>query len=391
MRWVSDSAAAYGVAPVGQLISELVHPDDLGRAMRPFQVAESLDSYETARMANSIMSVRIVTPDGDVPFDTSGRWAKTDDGEWWMVAILYEITTRYATDQALRILAAGASEHEAVEAILAATLQYGGVIGAQMVWRDLDGSLRTAGDLGDDPDRVVRVIGGIGPLPAVGTPVTVEDSNWGHVLPVNAGSDRLGIFVVWGEGPPPDGDYVFAALGQLLDIAALAFKRARETAELERRASTDLVTGLLNRHAFFSALDEPLLRSAVMYIDLDAFKAVNDRFGHTLGDRLLAVVSRRLVDAVGHEDLIGRLGGDEFGVLCRSVSAADARQAGQRLVDALNQTFVIDGHHMVTGASIGVAYTSQPMSGRTLLDYADQALLEAKAQGKGRSVVLSAL
>jgi diguanylate cyclase (GGDEF)-like protein len=175
----------------------------------------------------------------------------------------------------------------------------------------------------------------------------------------------------------------------LLDLAALSLRRASELAELERRASTDQVTGLLNRHAFFSALDRLINQSAVMYIDLDEFKSVNDQFGHTLGDRLLSVVSRRLTDALGADDVVGRIGGDEFAVLCRSATPEQVRMLGERIIEALNQTFVIDGHHIVTGASVGIAYSESSIGGRPLLDQADKALLEAKAQRKGRSVVVA--
>ena len=197
--------------------------------------------------------------------------------------------------------------------------------------------------------------------------------------------------MLWGVGPPPHVEFVSAAFAPLVDLAALALTRAREHAELHRQATTDLVTGLLNRHAFFAALDGTSPRAAILYIDLDGFKAVNDEFGHTLGDRLLAVVARRLIDAVADDDVLGRIGGDEFAVLCRSVSAAQARAAGERVIGALNQTFAIDGHRLVTGASIGIVYAEVPTDLRLLLDYADRALLEAKAQGKGRSVVLAAL
>ena len=128
-----------------------------------------------------------------------------------------------------------------------------------------------------------------------------------------------------------------------------------------------------------------------MYIDLDEFKAINDRFGHTLGDRLLSVVSRRLSDAISANDVVGRIGGDEFAVLCRTATADQVRATGERIVEALNQTFVIDGYRIVTGASVGIAYSESCIGGRLLLDEADRALLEAKAQGKGRSVVVATI
>lgn len=388
VRWISESSEVYDFDAVGKSIAELVHPDDIARAALAFEIAPHLEEREMSLMTNPIIPVRVLSASGVIAFDASGRWRTDENGEWWLVVILHDVSTRFAGAVALRALAAGASEKESVRAILNASHTYGGVTGSQMVWYRTDRTIQTMGDLGVDVPNIKELLGDPSELPRRGSSIQILGSDWGYVIPVSAGSERLGALAMWGSGAPPMDDFVPAAFDQLLDLAALAFKRSRELAELERQATTDLVTGLLNRHAFFSALDEPLLSSAMIYIDLDGFKSVNDDFGHTLGDRLLGVVSRRLADAVGEDDLIGRLGGDEFGVLSRGVSAADAEAAGARIVEALNQTFVLDNHRIETGASVGVAYAEGAADGRALLDQADQALLEAKAQGKGQAVVL---
>ncbi len=388
VRWVSKSADGYGLDAIGRSIADLIHPEDLAGAAQAFDGTAQGEDFEPSLMANTIVRVRLITPMGVVPFDTSGRWVTDDNGDQWLVAILHDVTTRYATDKALQKLAAGSNEHDSIQAVLTATRDYGGVQGAQMVWQS-GGSRRTFGDLGDHVATVIDVWGDLTEIALPGVPVTMTGSDWGYALPVAAGHERLGTLVVWGIGSSPDLPFVSAAMAPLLDLAALSLKRARELAELQRQATTDQVTGLLNRHAFFSTLDRVVQQSAVMYIDLDEFKSVNDRFGHTLGDRLLSVVGRRLADAVGDDDVVGRIGGDEFAVLCRTANPAEVRAIGERILGALNQTFVIDGHRIVTGASVGIAYSETSILGRPLLDRADQALLEAKAQGKGRSVVLS--
>ena len=388
VRWVSRSAEGYGLDVVGRSIADLIHPEDLERAAQAFDGTAQLEGFEPSLMANTIVRLRLITPVGVVPFDTSGRWVTDDHGRQWLVAILQDVTTRDATDQALRKLAAGSNEHDSIQAVLTATRDYGGVQGAQMIWPS-GGKRKTFGDLGDHVATVGDVWGDLSDIPAPGISIELSGSDWGYALPVAAGHERLGTLVLWGIGTAPDLPFVTAAMAPLLDLAALSLKRAREVAELERQATTDQVTGLLNRHAFFSTLDRIVQQSAVMYIDLDEFKGVNDRFGHTLGDRLLSVVGRRLVDAVGDDDVVGRIGGDEFAVLCRTSNPAEVRAVGERILGALNQTFVIDGHRIETGASVGIAYSETSILGRPLLDRADQALLEAKAQGKGRSVVLA--
>jgi diguanylate cyclase (GGDEF)-like protein len=388
VRWLSPSAASHGLDAVGRSIVDLIHPDDLERAAHAFDGTALQDGFEPSQMANSIVTLRLVTNDRVVPFDASGRWVVDANGNSWLIAVLNDITTRHATDLALRQLAAGSNERDSMRAIISAVREYGGVKGAQMVWHSARGT-KTFGDLGEDPAPVLARWGDLSHVRLPGLPIDMADNDWGYVLPVIAGRERLGSLATWGVGSAPELSFVAAAMSPLLDLTALSLKRARELADLERRATTDQVTGLVNRHAFFAHLDCLVEGAAMMYIDLDGFKEVNDEYGHTLGDRLLGVVSRRISDAVGDDDVVGRIGGDEFAVLVRTTGASHARQIGQRIVDALNQTFVIDGHRIVTGASVGIALTDVPTDGRMLLDSADQALLEAKAQGKGRAVVLA--
>ena len=124
----------------------------------------------------------------------------------------------------------------------------------------------------------------------------------------------------------------------------------------------DALTGLLNRAGFSARLQEALSAAersaqtlAVLYIDLDRFKNVNDTLGHPIGDALLAKVADRLRSAILKGDVIGRLGGDEFAVIQRSGEQPLAAESlAARLVDLLGRTYVISGHSITIGASIGV-------------------------------------
>jgi diguanylate cyclase (GGDEF)-like protein len=161
------------------------------------------------------------------------------------------------------------------------------------------------------------------------------------------------------------------------------------SAELARR---DALTGLANRAALRERLTERLHAAgrrkqsiAVLYIDLDRFKVVNDTLGHPIGDLLLCKVAERLKSVLRESDVVARLGGDEFAVIqSEAIQPAGATNLAARLVDLIGRTYALEGETMVIGASIGVAMF--PQDGREpdlLFKNADLALYRAKAQGRG--------
>jgi diguanylate cyclase (GGDEF)-like protein len=155
-------------------------------------------------------------------------------------------------------------------------------------------------------------------------------------------------------------------------------------------ARQDDLTGLALRNPFMGALEaavgeiEPL-HVAVLCLDLDRFKMINDTLGHGIGDQLLKKVADRLRAACRKEDVIARLGGDEFVILQKGISGAeDADKLAGRLVDLVGRTYVLSGHTINVGVSIGVAIASGAIQPRDLLRNADLALYEAKRAGRGR-------
>ncbi len=184
-----------------------------------------------------------------------------------------------------------------------------------------------------------------------------------------------------------------ARLALANDVTA---RRALE-AELQHQAFHDSLTGLPNRARFRERVDRALGRAdqppgsvAVIFLDLDDFKTVNDSLGHAAGDRLLVQVAERLLNATRGCDTVARLGGDEFAVLIQHVRCdADAQVVAERAAAALVAPFQLDGHRVPGGASIGVA-RAQPADGtEELLRNADLAMYRAKAGGK-RGVALFA-
>ncbi|MFK4726757.1 diguanylate cyclase (GGDEF)-like protein [Bradyrhizobium niftali] len=162
-------------------------------------------------------------------------------------------------------------------------------------------------------------------------------------------------------------------------------------AKISHMARHDALTGLPNRVLFHEQLEQGLRRAgsgdqlAVLCLDLDHFKDINDSLGHPIGDALLKEVGRRLRATVGESDTVARLGGDEFSVvqIGRSEEAA-ARSLAGRLVEAISAPYEIDGHQIVIGVSIGISLSPQDGSDPDeLLKNADLALYRAKADGRG--------
>jgi diguanylate cyclase (GGDEF)-like protein/PAS domain S-box-containing protein len=172
---------------------------------------------------------------------------------------------------------------------------------------------------------------------------------------------------------------------------ARLYTRVRESEErLAYRAFHDPLTGLANRSLFLNRLEHARARAkrqkgelAVLFMDLDNFKVINDSLGHDIGDRLLVTVAERLRACIRPQDTVARLGGDEFVALLEDLADADAapRVAG-RILDELREPFEIDGHRLHTSASIGIALDAG--SGGDLLRAADTAMYRAKENGKGR-------
>jgi len=175
-------------------------------------------------------------------------------------------------------------------------------------------------------------------------------------------------------------------LEQLATTASLAFERASMQARLAHAAFHDPLTGLANRGRFFHRDGEAMAPgAALLSVDLDAFKPVNDHLGHAAGDLVLVTVADRIGRAVRPSDRITRFGGDEFVIECPGVAGEEEAIAiAERIISAIQEPIHLDDACVVVGASVGIALAELPMSVDELLDRSDAALLAAKAAGKGR-------
>ncbi len=172
-------------------------------------------------------------------------------------------------------------------------------------------------------------------------------------------------------------------------------ERKRTEAELVRLAFHDELTGLPNRALLLDRIGQALKVSrrtrqnvAVLFIDLDGFKAVNDTIGHYAGDATLVAVAERLTGMVRPGDTLARLGGDEFVMLCTGVETTQAATAvAARVLHALNQPFTVYGRTIDLSASIGIAISSGMDEPLRLVENADSAMYEAKRSGRSRYLV----
>ncbi len=168
-------------------------------------------------------------------------------------------------------------------------------------------------------------------------------------------------------------------------------ERKNAEAAIEHMAYHDPLTGLPNRQMFLERLNNALSRAkrtqrlvAVLFLDLDRFKAINDTLGHAVGDQCLREVATRLMHCVRGTDTVARLAGDEFTILLEDMERIEqVRRVCKAIVQALNRVFLINGNQVFSPASIGVScYPEDGKDAETLINQADTAMYHAKAEGK---------
>ncbi len=243
--------------------------------------------------------------------------------------------------------------------------------------------------------------------PAVtGGPASVFASEDTIIAPIVRGGEPAGIVIVSGRSGgadqlgQPDVDLVellAKQVGLALEKGFLE-RSLRQLLELEqqltRQAYYDAVTGLANRNYLNEELERLAARAdqglgAVLLVDLDDFKTVNDSLGHVAGDQLLAVVAQRLLHAIGTSGLVARVGGDEFAVVLPMIETDDdALALADDIIRSVAKLVSIEGRELGIGASVGIRMTGgAPVQEVDLLRDADLALYNAKSNGKGQATM----
>ncbi|HLT16270.1 MAG TPA: EAL domain-containing protein [Acidimicrobiales bacterium] len=213
-------------------------------------------------------------------------------------------------------------------------------------------------------------------------------SVWSHPVRLASG-EVAGTFAVYRRDVHrPDEEELRRVTG-LGHLAGLAVERHRNVEALTAAAQVDPLTGLPNRSHFLEQLERAIAAStgrvAVLFLDLDRFKWINDSQGHPMGDGVLASVGERLRKVLRGDDLLARFGGDEFTVLVSTDRPDQAELVAERLCDALQRPFHLpDGTELFVSASIGIAFAEPGMDAADVIRNADAAMYAAKDAGRGR-------
>lgn len=170
-------------------------------------------------------------------------------------------------------------------------------------------------------------------------------------------------------------------VSNLVDVTALLFGRWRDEDRLAIAATTDHLTGLANRAGFAAAVENLQTSAAVLYLDVDDFKAINDELGHDAGDEALRFVANTIIATCRPGDLVARLGGDEFVALLPDIDAATARRISERIVGEIAQPIQLGGHQRTISVSVGLA-SADRNNVSAAVSQADRAMFEAKRGGR---------
>lgn len=431
-RWleVNDALCRFLARSRGELLghspAEITHPEDVGMSRAVVERGLRKD-----RNAQTFVK-RYVLPDGEIV------WASVDSlrfdrhrGEPFFYCLIRDITaqqrahrrlSRQAAEQSavarLGRFALGEQDLDAltheVASVVATTLEIDHCVVMEL---ESDGSaLRAVAGVGlhEGVLRGMRIPSPPGSLLALALsqsePLVVEDINddprlrgepllhefivgSGMSVLVRTRTDAWGLLAVYSETTrafEPDEVEFLAAVA---NVVSGAVERHRVEEDIRHRALHDPLTGLPNRMLALDRLAGALARRrrdegavAVVLLDLDHFKLVNDSLGHEAGDALLTALAPRLQDAVRPSDTVARLGGDEFVVVCEDLDGARAAvHVAERLVAAVRQPLVLGDAEHFASASIGIALAeSADADPQTLIRDADAAMYRAKERGRGR-------
>jgi diguanylate cyclase (GGDEF)-like protein/PAS domain S-box-containing protein len=378
-RWAEITGLSFDEAKGWGWLS-MLHPDDADLFGSPD------DPLPFSGRKISI-DFRLVRPDGEVRWAhiQNGPLRDSDGSHIGSVGMLEDVTDRHRSERQMQRLTD----------IFEATEDFVGICDTAGEMLYMNAAAKRLFGLGPDDDPGGRQFDGLFPT-SVAERINVEirptierDGRWsgelalarpgGGVVPVTAQ-------LLMHPGNPGEEPYFSAILHDISERKAFEHRLAHQAAH-------DPLTGLPNRVLLLERLEAALARArrhnhrvAVLFLDLDHFKVVNDSLGHGLGDRLLIAIAERLALALRPGDIVARFGGDEFVVLCEDlVSPQDAIAIAERVDEALAAPFVIDDTEVFVGVSIGIALPDDAdAEPETLIRDADAAMYRAKDRGRAR-------
>ena len=400
LGWGSDEV-------VGRSFAEFVHPDDLTRAAEVVELVEA-GVFEEDLVMPALYDVR--SAEGTwIPLELSASLRATDAGE--MI-----ISGRFTGDlvygnKLLEAVTGGAPIEEQIGLVLDLGRWRYPREGYVVVYREAGGY--AAASTPGVPAGLAGPHSTLGSLPwhtAVESETTVEcadlsveadecslltpalaqlarDEGFLAVLAVpvpDSGYGEDAAIMVWSRRSGPCLAGRRYAVRSMVQALTLVLQQQSHRLRLERAAYVDHLTGLWNRRRFMQLLDRAddeleEGRHVALYVDMDRFKGVNDRFGHAVGDHVLAAAAGRLAAVLPEDALVGRVGGDEFGVLCQPGTSQEAvdRLIG-RIEEVMGHPIAHERGRTVVGATVGHHIGEPGESARQVLDRADRALVAAK-------------
>ena len=412
ITWTNRAACALlrMADPVGRSAIELVHPNDLGL------VAESLESLEGAQKLVLPTVLRVLNGDGEyIPVEIWVQHTGSPESATYVVFSLRDARPTVSVDDYLVSAMRGEDPHTSLGHLsraLESQLPGIGVVHWGWNGRRFEHAVSSHPDF--EPAEMLRTdsrpvesssndsrlpweratarnsyvetldLSTLALSPDLRAATKRAGLSSCHAQGVESAERERGALVLWDTLTLPLSAGGRRIMERTAKFAMLALDRYALDMQLHRRATTDSLTGLANRTVLFEDLQSLITEgvpSALLLMDLDGFKAVNDTYGHPIGDKVLEGVASRLLAAVRSGDVVARLGGDEFGVLVRNTSDAKIiRDIATRVIATCRQPFILGRIRVKVGMSVGVTATNAHPTSEDAISAADRALYSSKSE-----------